>query len=228
MTARSRVAFASGAAGLVGAALLLSGRFDGSAALALLFAWGARVAVDASLVDAGPILASGAARRLAQQMSFAPAWALVIGAGIVRAGSSALADLRGVNGVAGLAVARGDVLSVAGAWCALVAGALAIASRATNGVETAAPGGAVARVVPPVSLRRLDAGGALAQAGLLATLFFGPQISEATDVVWWAAGVAALSVAAWEGRRITIRHAAPIAAGLAAAGLALMLIGGVP
>ncbi len=228
MTARSRVAFASGAAGLVGAALLLSGRFDGSAALALLFAWGARVAVDASLVDAGPILASGAARRLAQQMSFVPAWALVIGAGIVRAGSSALTDLRGVNGVAGLAVARGDVLSVAGVWCALVAGALAIASRATNGAETAAPGGAAARVVPPVSLRRLDAGGALAQAGLLATLFFGPQISEATDVVWWAAGVAALAVAAWEGRRITIRHAAPIAAGLAAAGLALMLIGGAP
>ncbi|MFY9588284.1 MAG: hypothetical protein WAT66_12595, partial [Actinomycetota bacterium] len=62
MTARSRVAFASGAAGLVGATLLLSGRFDGSVALALLFAWGARVAVDASLVDAGPILASGAMR----------------------------------------------------------------------------------------------------------------------------------------------------------------------
>jgi hypothetical protein len=228
VTARSRVAFASGSAGLVGATLLLSGRFDGSVALTLLFAWGARVAVDASLVDAGPILAAGAVRRLAQQASFAPAWALVIAVGAVRAGSAGLADLRGVNGVAGLALARGDALSVAGAWCALVAGALAIASRASNGAETAAPGGAGGRVLAPVSLRRLDAGGALAQAGLLATLFFGPQISDATDVIWWVAGVAALAALAWEGRRIAIRHAAPIAMGLAAIGLALILIGGTP
>ena len=228
MTARSRVAFASGAAGLVGATLLLSGRFDGSVALALLFAWGARVAVDASLVDAGPILASGATQRLAQQASFAPAWALVIATGVLRAGTSGLADLRGVNGIAGLAVARGDALSVVGAWCALAAGALAIASRGSNGIETAAPSGSGARVMPPVSLRRLDAGGALAQAGLLATLFFGPQIAEATDVVWWAAGVAALAVVAWEGRRLTFRHAPAVAAALGAAGLALVLIGGSP
>ena len=228
MTARSRVAFASGAAGLVGSTLLLSGRFDGSVALALLLAWGARVAVDASLVDAGPILASGAARRLAQQASFAPVWALVMAVGIVRAGSSGLADLRGVNGIAGLAVARGDLLTVVGAWCALGAGALALASRHANGIETAAPSGTGGRVQPPVSLRRLDGGAALAQAGTLATLFFGPQITDGTDVVWWVAGVATLAAVAWEGRRITIRRAAPIAFVLATGGLALALIGGTP
>lgn len=228
MTARSRVAFASGAAGLVGATLLLSGRYDGSVVTALLFTWGARVAADASLVDAGPVLASGALRRLAQQASFAPAWALIVGAGVVRAGSSALADLRGANGVAGLAVARGEVLSVAGAWCALLAGAIAIAARAANGVETAAPRGSAGRVVSPASLRRLDAGGALAQAVLLATLFFGPQITETADAVWWGAGVAVLAAAAWEGRGFAPRRGAPIAFALAAAGLALMLVGGTP
>jgi hypothetical protein len=152
----------------------------------------------------------------------------VVGAGVVRAGSSGLADLRGVNTVAGLAVARGDVFSVAGAWCALVAGVLALASRDENGAETAAPPGAGARVLPPASLRRLDAGAALAQAALLVTLFLGPQITEGTDVVWWGVGVALLAAVAWEGRRIVVHRAAAIAFVLAGAGLALSLIGGTP
>lgn len=228
MSVRSRVAFASGVAGLIGAALLLSGRFDGSVALALLFAWGARVAADATLVDAGPILASGATRRLAQHMSFAPAWAFVVAVGTVRAGSSGLADLRGANAVAGLPLVRGDALSVAGAWCALIAGVIALAVSSDIGIETSAPHGSVARVRSPGALRRLDTAAALALAALLATLFFGPQVVDAADAVWWAAGIAALAIVTWQGRRRTIPHGAPAALILAAIGLALVIVGGTP
>jgi hypothetical protein len=228
VSVRSRVAFASGVAGLVGATLLLTGRFEGSAVLALLFAWGARVAADASLLDAGPILAARALRRLADHASFAPAWAFVVAAGVVRAGSSGLGDLRGANRVAGLALARGHTISVAGAWCALIAGAVAIAARSAPGAETSGPIGAVGRVVPPVALRRLEAGAVLAQAALLATLFFGPQVSTATDALWWIAGVATVAVIAWESPRVHFRRLAALAAALAAAGLALVLAGGTP
>ena len=228
MTARSRVAFASGVAGLVGATLLLTGRFDGSVALALLFAWGARVAADASLVDAGPILAAGAVRRLAQHASFAPAWAFIIAVGTVRAGSSGLADIRGANGIAGLALARGDVLSVAGAWCALLAGVIAIAASAEVGIDTSAPRGSVGQVRPPGALRRLDAAAVLALGALLATLFFGPQVVDAPDAVWWAAGIAGLAAVAWQGRRVTLPRAALAAVVLAATGLALVIAGGTP
>ncbi len=228
VSAHSRVAFASGVAGLVGATLLLSGRFDGSVALALLFAWGARVAADASLIDGGPVVAAGAARRLAQHASFAPAWAFIVAAGAQRAGSSGLSDLRGANAVAGLAIARGEALSVAGAWCALAAGVIALATSVGVDAETSGPQGSIGRIRPPAALRRLDAASVLALAALLATLFFGPQVVEATDALWWAGGIAGLAAGAWQGRRLTLPNAAVTASVLGAAGLALMLVGGTP
>lgn len=225
---RSRAAFASGVAGLVGAILLLSGRFDGSATLAIFFVWGARVAADASLATAGPILAADARRRLVQQARFAPAWAIVVAAAVIRAGSSGLAEMRGANGVAGIALARGPLPTVAGVWCALAAGALALATRSSLGAETVAPPGSRGRIRPPAALRRLEAGGVLGQAGILTAFFVGPQVRSAPDAGWWAGGIIALLAIAWAGPLARIPKPAALAAILAAAGLALVIAGGAP
>jgi hypothetical protein len=228
VNARSRVAFASGVGGLIGAALLLSGRFDGNVALALLFAGAARVAVAATLVDAGPIVAAGAHRSLARHVAFAPAWVLVVATGVVRAGSAALSDARGANAVAGLAIARGEIVTVIGVWLALAAGIIALASRTRIGAETPADVGASGRVVVPSSLDRLEVGAVVAQAALLMTLFAGPQVSVGNDGVPWVIGVAGLAAIAWFARDIELPHAPKIAAALAAIGLVLAIAGGAP
>jgi hypothetical protein len=228
VSARSRVAFASGVGGLIGAALLVSGRFDGNVALALLFVGAARAARAATLVDAGPVVASGAHRSLARQIAFAPAWVLVVAAGVVRAGSAALSDARGANAVAGLAIARGETVTVIGVWLAVAAGIVALASRSPIGAETASSAGASGRVVVPSSLERLEIGAVIAQAALLVTLFAGPQITVGSDGVSWVLGIAGLVGIAWFARDIDVPLAPKIAAALAAAGLALVIAGGAP
>jgi hypothetical protein len=226
---RARVAFASGVAGSVGAVLLLAGRFEGTVVLAFAFAWAARLAPAATMMGAGPILAGGAARALWNQLCFAPAWALIVGIGALRAGSVELVDVRGANAVAGLALARGPVLTVLGVWCALAAGAAAVGSSTPMGAETAAPQNARGVVAVPPPLRRLEAAGALAQIALLVTLFAGPQIDAPADTVWWITGAVALAVGAIVVRTLGARFAAPAVSGAAAAiGLALVLLGGAP
>ena len=215
MSVRSRVAFASGVAGLAGAALLLSGRFDGSIVAALLFVFAARVAVPASVAD----VRSSASSALSRHASFAPAWALIAAAGIVRAGSASIADARGANAIAGLAVARGSVLTVAGVWFAVAAGLVVIASRSSIRGES---------TEDPVSLQRLEIGAVIAQAALLVTLFAGPHVTEALDAVSWVAGIGALGAIAWVARDKKVTSAPVVAAVLSAVGLALTLAGGAP
>jgi len=228
VSARSRVAFASGAGGLIGATLLLSGRVDGSIVLALLFVGAARVAAPATLVGAGPVLAGGAYRSLAQLIAFAPAWVLVAATGVVRAGSAALSDARGANAVAGLAIARGQAATVAGAWFAIAAGIVAIASRVPIGAETESGAGTTGRIVVPATLKRLEAGAVIAQAALLVTLFAGPHVTGFGDGVSWILGLAGLAGIAWFARDVELRNAPLIAAVLAAVGVALAIAGGAP
>jgi hypothetical protein len=228
VSARSRIAFASGVGGLMGAALLLSGRFDGNVALALLFAGAARVATAATLIDAGPVLAAGAQRSLARHVAFAPAWVLVVATGVVRAGSAAVSDARGANAVAGLAIARGETTTVIGVWFALAAGIVALASRTRIGVELDSGDGRNGRVVVPISLDRLEIGAYLAQAALLVTLFAGPQVTGGNDGVSWVLGIAGLAAIGWFARDLDVPHAPKIAAGLAAIGLVLAIAGGAP
>lgn len=215
MSIRSRVAFATGVAGLAGAVLLLTGRFDGNVVTALLFVFAARVAVPASLIDTD----RGATSEVARHASFAPAWAMIVAAGIMRAGSPSIADARGANAIAGLAVAHGSLLTVAGAWFAVAAGFVVIASRARAEGATAAV---------PVSLQRLEMGAVIVQSALLVTLFAGPHVIEALDAVWWVAGIGSLAAVAWIARDRPIPAAPMIASGLAAAGLAFTLAGGAP
>lgn len=231
MSVRSRVAFASGAAGAVGAALVLSGRFDGSVVLALFLAFAIRTSAAGAMTDAGPILAAGALRLLRLRAALAPVWALVVAVAILRAGSAGLADARGANAVAGLPLAHGPLATVAGAWLAFAAALLAISATVRLGAETAAPPGASARVAIPVALRRLTASGVVAEAVLVVSLFLGPHIDGPSDVVWWVAGSAlTLGFVVLAGRReaATERTAPAAATVLAAAGLALVLIGGPP
>ena len=228
VSARRRVAFASGVGGLIGAALLLSGRFDGNVALALLFAGAARAAAAAALIDAGPIVAGGAQRSLARHVAFAPAWVLVVATGVVRAGSAALSDARGANAVAGLAIARGEIVTVIGVWLALAAGMIALASRTRLGVELASSDGTTGRVVVPSSLARLEIGAVVVQAALLVTLFAGPQVTGGSDGVAWGLGIAGLAAIAWFARDVEVPHAPKVAAGLAAIGLVLAIAGGAP
>jgi hypothetical protein len=229
VSVRSRAAFATGVAGLVGATLLLSGRFEGSAVVVLLFVWVARVAPAASLLDAGPLVASGAGRSLRTLGAYAPAWTLVVATGLVRAGGGALADVRGANAVAGLAIARGSPATVAGVWLCLLAGVIATSSWPSLEVATAAPAGTVGLAAPPPPAVRLAVLGALAQVGLLAALFVGPQVRTATDGVWWGASIVVLAAAAWFLRRYSGHRLMPVlATGLAGLGLVLALLGGAP
>ena len=224
MSVRSRLAFATGAAGLVGSALLLAGRFEGSVVVALLFVGAARVATPASLADAGPGVALGATRALLQQAWFAPAWVLIVAVGVLRAGSPALSDARGANAVAGLAVTHGDPLAVAGAWLAVAAGVVAIATRTSVGSDA----GTNARDVAPPTLQRLAIGGVLAQSALVVTLFAGPQVAEASDAISWAVGIGALAAVAWFGRDVRLPKAPMIAFVFGAIGLAATLVSGAP
>lgn len=231
MSVRSRVAFASGAAGAVGTAMVISGRLDGSVALAVLLAFSIRTASLATLVDAGPILAGGAVRGLRARAWLAPAWVLVAAAAVARAGSTTLADVRGANAVAGLAVAHGPILTVAGSLLALAASILALVTWRPLGVETGGGPGAIGRVEVPEPVRRLDALGVLGEAALALALFVGPQVTGADDAAWWGVGIAALVGCAWYARRAPLPHrvASPaLPLGLAALGLALVLVGGPP
>jgi hypothetical protein len=225
VSARSRLAFATGVGGLIGAALLLSGRFDGSVALVLLLATAARVAAAATLIDAEPIVAAEAHSSIVRHAAFAPAWVLVVATGVVRAGSAVLSDARGANAVAGMAVVRGNVVTVAGVWCALAAGIVALADRTGIGVAGDA---ATARRPVLSSLDRLEIAAVLAQAALLVTLFAGPQVTGGVDVIPWVVAVAGLGVIAWFGRTLNVAKAPILAAGLAAIGLGLAIAGGAP
>jgi hypothetical protein len=229
VSVRSRVAFATGVAAAVGAALLLSGRFEGSVVLALLLAFSIRTASLAALVDAGPILAADALRGLRGRVWLAPVWALSAAAAIARAGSPALDGLRGANAVAGSALAYGPVITVVGSWLAFGAAILALITWVELGAETtgAAPG----RVKAPSQVRRLDAIGVLAEAALVVSLFLGPQIVDGSDAAWWVGGMIPLAVAAWYARRIRlpdIAYLPALPASLAAMGLGLVLVGGAP
>ncbi len=228
MSVRSRVAFATGVGGLAGATLILSGRFDVSVAVALLFVFASRASAAAALTRGGPVLAAAAERSLAQQMRCAPAWVLVVATGAFRSGSGSIVDVRGANAVAGLAIARGPLATVAGVWLAVAAGILALASSTRIGAETASRIGAAGVVVPPVALRRLEAAGIAAQAGLVVTLFAGPQITRGPDAVWWAGGIALLLAAAWRARGLSLRNVEIVAAALGLAGLALVIASGAP
>ena len=229
MSVRSRVAFATGAAGAVGAALLLSGRFEGSVVLALLLAFSIRTASLASLVDAGPILAAGALRGLRARARLAPVWALAAAAAVARAGSPELGGLRGANAVAGPALVYGPVITVAGSWLAFVAAILALITWVELGAETA--GTAPGRVEPPPPVKRLDGIGVLAEAALVVSLFLGPQVVDGIDAAWWVGGMIPLAVVAWYARRLRlpdIAYLPALPASLAALGLALVLVGGAP
>ncbi len=229
MSVRSRVAFASGVAGAVGAALLLSGRFEGSVVLALLLAFSIRTASLAALVDAGPILAAGAVRGLRGRVWLAPVWALSAAAAVARAGSPELDGLRGANTVAGPALAYGPTITVAGSWLAFGAAILALITWVELGAETA--GATPGRVEAPSPVRRLDGIGVLAEATLVVSLFLGPQVVDGLDAAWWVGGIIPVAGAAWYARRTRlpdIAYLPALPASLAATGLALVLVGGTP
>jgi hypothetical protein len=209
VSAGPRVAFASGVGGLVGATLLLAGRFDAPAVVALLFVGAASVAVPACLLESE----ASAAPALARQAWFAPSWALIVAAGVFRAGSPALSDARGANAVAGLAITHGHAIAVVGAWLAIAAGVVAIAGRTR--LDAAPP-----------TLQRLEIGATLAQAGLLVTLFAGPPISSGLDAVPWVVGIAA--AVSLEPRRFPVPNAPLTAFALAGVGFAAMIAGGAP
>jgi len=220
VSVRSRVAFASGVAGLAGATLTLSGRFDAGVGLVLLFALAAQAGSSGASIDAVPWRAGGASRALGRQARLAPAWAVVVAVGALRAGSASIADVRGANAVAGLALARGPAATVAGVWLAIAAGAVAIVGSIGPAAERDAAG--------PVTLRRLEAAGVFALAAILVTLFAGPQIRGATDAVAWVVGLGALSALGWRARALNLPDLSLVALALASAGLVLTLAGGAP
>lgn len=211
VNARPRVAFATGVAGLVGATLLLAGRFDAPVVVALLFVGAACVAAPACMLEFEPSAASA----LARQAWFAPSWALIVAAGAFRAGSPALSDARGANAVAGLAITHGNTIAIVGAWLAVAGGIVAVAGRLQ--LQTAPP-----------TLQRLEIGATLAQMVLLVTLFAGPQISRGIDAVPWAVGIAAASAVSLATRHFPVPHAPLTALALAGAGFAAMIAGGAP
>ena len=231
MSVRSRIAFASGAAGAAATALLLSGRYEGSAVLALLLALSIRTGALGALAGGGPLIAGEAVRALRARTWLAPAWAIAMAAAVVRTGSAGLEDLRGANAVIGPALFNGPPLTVVGTWLAFAAATLALVAWTPVGVETAAASSSVGRVVAAASVVRLDAAGVLAEAALIVTLFLGPQVVDGVDAVWWAGGIIAVVGAAWYGRRarLVVPFSIPaVAAAIATAGLVLVVAGGQP
>ncbi len=166
----------------------------------------------------GSVDSADGLRALHARALLAPVWTLAIAGAAVRAGSTALADVRGANAVAGLSLARGPGLTVAGVWLLFAATALTLATRPVPD-----------RSLPEL-VKRLDALGVLAEAVLAVTLFLGPQISAPADAVWWVLGVGALGAGAFFARRADRSRPAPpvVSLGMAAVGLALVLIGGAP
>jgi hypothetical protein len=204
-----RIAFASGVAAIAAAALMLSGRIDGSLVLAVVLVVVAR---------AGPLAARadgvGGARSLARQSAVIPAWVGIALAASLRAGSVALGDVRGAHAVGGLAIARGSVLLVVGAWLAAAAGALAIVAILDDSSESP-------------EMRAIEWIAVAAQAALVVTLVAGPQIRGLRDVGPWVVGAVAAFQIVWFGRRIATKPWVPSAAiVLAAAALGCALGGG--
>jgi len=210
VSVRSRTAFAAGAAGLAGAVAILIGRTDGNVGLLLLLAFAPLASAAALTVDA-----SG----LARQMRLAPALALIAAAGAIRAGSASFADVRGANAVAGVALARGPAVSVAGAWMALLGGVVALAGLAAR------PGDDATR--SPV-VRALEGAGVVALGVLLAGLFAGPQVRSVTDAIWWAGAVVVSVAIVWRARSAPVPDLWIVATALAAVGLVLTIAGGAP
>jgi hypothetical protein len=127
-----------------------------------------------------------------------------------------------------LALAHGPASTVVGAWLSLAGGVVAFSSTAPLGTETEAAAGSTGRVIVPVGLRRLDAGASIALSAFLAALFFGPQVTDVVDVLWWLLGGAALLAVAWRTRGTYVPYRALAAAAVAAVGLGLMIVGGAP
>jgi len=152
---------------------------------------------------------------LARTVSTVPVWVAAVLTGVVRAGSPALADVRGANAVAGLALARGETLVVAGCWLAALASLLALALPLRTGL-----------LVSSSPLDRLEAIALFLQAVLVVTLFAGPQINGARDVVPWTAGAVVASLALAFGARRALPYRTPAVAGVVATiGLVLAAIG---
>lgn len=225
MTLHSRLAVASGASAAGAAALLMAHRFDGTVPAVLMMVLVVRAAGPASALPSGEIARQCAADALARQARFVPAWVLLAAAGSVRAGSTVLTDVSGAHGVAGIALARGPLPGVAGMWLAALAAAVAIGGSFTGDVVTGGSRPAVVR--GPRIARRLEWLGVAAQAGFAAAMIAGPQIRVATDAIPWVAAVASLGAWAWFGRMPARAPIAPwAAAGLGAAGLLLVVLGG--
>jgi hypothetical protein len=187
----ARATIAAGAAAAAGAGLLLTGRIDGSVITAL-----ALVLVVRAVAGVVALEPAHAARAVSRQFTTAPVWIAIVVVGSLRAGSVHLADVRGANAVAGLAIAQGEVVAVIAAWVAVVAAVLAISGGAGIG------GAYRGTVAPSVPFARLDATGAVLQALLVVTLFAGPQVRGAPDVGVWVAGVVGVGAAAVLARRI--------------------------
>ena len=215
MSVRSRFAFASGVAGLAGAVAVLTGRTDANVGLLLILAL-APIAGAAGVALDGR--ATGGAALL-RQIRLAPAWALVAGAAAIRAGSASFADVRGANAVAGIPLARGPAVSVAGAWLALIGGVVALAGIAARSDrdDGRAP-----------LLRLLEAGGVIALGVFLAGMFAGPQVRGATDAIWWIGAVLVVGAAAWRARDLALPDLWIAATVLAGAGLVMSIAGGAP
>ena len=211
MSVRPRVAFAAAVAGLAGAVAVLTGTTDANVGLLLLLAL-------APFAGAAAVSSEADAVTLSRHVRLAPALAIVAGAGAIRAGSASFADVRGANAVAGIALARGPAVSVAGAWLALAGGVVALVGLASREQGTK----------PSPVVRAVEAGGVLALGLLLAGLFAGPQVRAATDAIWWAGAAAVAAVVAWRAGSMKLPEVWVAATVLAAAGLALILAGGAP
>lgn len=168
-----RFALATGFAASVGAGLILAGRAPGSvlAVAALVLAARAAATAVAERVDA--------AGSLARQASSVPAWVVVVGVGVLRAGSVDVEDLRGAHAVFGLAVVHGHVLAVAAALVAALLGLIVIGMACGRSSFFATEDPFV----------RLEAVAVAVQIWLVVALFVGPQVRAPIDLVPWVAGV---------------------------------------
>lgn len=206
--------------------MLLAHRFEGTVPAVLIMVLAARASGPASALSAGEFARRLATAALRRQAAFASAWVLFAAAASVRAGSTVMADIAGAHGVAGLALARGPVLSIAGMWLAVLGVAIAIGGSfpARVGVRLAGPNGGM--VLMPALARRLDLLGVAVQILFVAALAAGAQIRSATDAIGWVAAAVALGAWTWFGRDAARLPIAPaVAFGLCAAGLALVVGG---
>jgi hypothetical protein len=187
-----RIAVASGFAALAAAVLILTGRIDAPIPFVVALLLAARAT--------SPAAVAGGARALSRLASSVPAWTGIALVGILRAGSASLADARGANAVAGLALFRGPALTVAACWVAAVAVVVACASCA-----------------PSPALRELDLISLGAQLALAVTLFAGPQVRRASDALPWLGALVVVAAAVAGARALAAWEWAPKAATLCAA-----------